>query len=933
MNHLKPKNDWIAKMQTNTSGSTVITYFDSKRAELGLVGGKGANLAKLVREGFPVPGGFIINTDAYKQFLSENDLSAKIESVLTEVDAKDTDSLENASRQIRLHFTRLEMSSTVKDEILLAYKALQSESETGNAVAVRSSATAEDLQDLSFAGQQDTYLNVIGEGNLLEAVINCWSSLWTSRAIGYRSRNNVDQLQVSLAVVVQKMVQSEASGVLFTANPLTGNRFETIIDATFGLGEALVSGQVEPDHYVISRVTHQIQTRFIGKKATAIHGLSTGGTQIEELDRSSIQALDDDQILALSDLGDKIAILYNFPQDIEWAIADKKIYILQSRPITSLFPIPERIAARPLKVFFSFAAVQGMLDPITPLGMDTLRELFAAGAAIYGIHVTRQTQNVIYNAGERLWINFTKVISNSTGRKILPYVFAMVEPSVRQALEQIVDDPQLQPGRSGISLKARLQIVRFLIPMLFNVFLNMIAPGRRRAYIVNNGENKLQLMEKLIKAINGDRWQRLYLQSDLLKNFGAKYFPATFILFVSGVASGMASWNFLNILADGSGIKQQDDSPESSHELVLNVTRGMPYNPTTEMDLRLWEMAKIIRKDKESVQYFKDYPSQILTNRYQAGDLPYTIKHEVEKFLNYYGGRGLGEIDLGRKRWAEDPQYVFETLANFLKIESMDKAPDVIFAAGSKSAEEAIEKLARQVRMRKNGWLKSRLIRFFARRVRQLMGVRESPKFFAVRLFWLIRQALITTGSEFAAAGDIEEPEDLFFMTFSELKEFANHKDNEWKKLIVARKQEYQHEMLRKQIPRLLLSDGRAFYGGVSSTNQSDQGISGSPVSPGSVSGRVRVVLNPTGAGLLPGEIMVCPGTDPSWTPLFLTAAGLVMEVGGMMTHGAVVAREYGIPAIVGVEQATTRLQTGQLVRIDGSSGQIQILDEESVSN
>jgi pyruvate,water dikinase len=254
----------------------------------------------------------------------------------------------------------------------------------------------------------------------------------------------------------------------------------------------------------------------------------------------------------------------------------------------------------------------------------------------------------------------------------------------------------------------------------------------------------------------------------------------------------------------------------------------------------------------------------------------------------------------------------------------------VVFSRGAGSAQQAISKLAAEIRKQQFGWVKSRLVRFFASRARQLMGMRESPKFFAVRMFWLVRREFLKTGLEFASAGDLEKPDDLFFLTFSELQDFASQKELDWKGLVATRRLAYQREILRKQIPRLILSDGRAFYEGVNSNDLTDESLSGSPVSPGSVSGKVRVVFNPTGAGLLPGEILVCPGTDPSWTPLFLSAAGLVMEVGGMMTHGAVVAREYGIPAIVGVDQATNRLQTGQLIRIDGSSGQIQILDEES---
>ena len=293
---------------------------------------------------------------------------------------------------------------------------------------------------------------------------------------------------------------------------------------------------------------------------------------------------------------------------------------------------------------------------------------------------------------------------------------------------------------------------------------------------MNYGEDMLRLMEKKAQSINGDRWQKLERQADLLKDFGSARFPYTFLLFVSGVAAGMASWNFLNMLVDGSAIKQQETSQDKSHDLVLQVTRGMPHNPTTEMDLMLWNMAKTIRDDQESFQLFQDLSSETLTKRYQTGELPFPIMLKVDEFINRYGGRGLGEIDLGRKRWAEDPRYVFETLANFLNIKNEDKAPDVIFSGGSRSAQQAIDKLALKVRKKKNGWIKSRLVRFFAGRARQLMGLRESPKFFAVRIFWLIWKELLITGREFAESGEIQEADDLFYLTFSELKNLQRMK-------------------------------------------------------------------------------------------------------------------------------------------------------------
>jgi pyruvate,water dikinase len=296
--------------------------------------------------------------------------------------------------------------------------------------------------------------------------------------------------------------------------------------------------------------------------------------------------------------------------------------------------------------------------------------------------------------------------------------------------------------------------------------------------------------------------------------------------------------------------------------------------------------------------------------------------------MKRYGMRGLAEIDLGQPRWREEPTSIMQILQSYLQI-SEEMAPDVLFERGAKAAELAIERLAVQARRSSGGAIKEKMVRALALRIRTVMGLRESPKFFLVRLMGIIRRELLASGDEFVAAGIIERPEDLFFLRFHELQALASHDARDWKSLIAERRGTYDRENRRKQIPRVLASDGRAFYEGLGSETDTGDGITGSPVSPGVAEGIVHVILDPRGAQLAPGEILVCPGTDPAWTPLFMAAGGLITEVGGMMTHGSVVAREYGIPAVVGVHQATTRLKDGQRIRIDGTAGKIVILEEQ----
>ncbi|HEX9118048.1 MAG TPA: PEP/pyruvate-binding domain-containing protein [Anaerolineae bacterium] len=894
----------------------------SDKATLPLVGGKGANLARLGRAGLPVPGGFLITTQAYLAYLAANELAARIADILSEAQAAGG-AFAEAAHSIREAFTHGTMPDALRDEIAAAYAGLDRPP-----VAVRSSATAEDLPDLSFAGQQDTYLNVVGEPGLLKAVVDCWSSLWTERAIAYRARNAVAQGDVALAVVVQRMVDSEASGVLFTANPLTGLRTETVIDATIGLGEALVSGRVEPDHYVVDVSTGQITARSLGAKTLSIRGQAGGGTAVVAEAAATNQALPDPQILNLASLGRRVADLYDAPQDIEWAWAGDTLYLLQARPITSLYPLPDGMAPDPLMVMFSFGGMQGMLDPVTPIGREMIRQIIVAAARLPGMRLTGQTQRAVLTAGERLWMNVTSLMRNRIGRRIIPGVISFLDPALRPEVAALMNDPRLKPGRQTISRRAVFQLARFLFPLAGNVLLNLSSPDRRRRKIVGCGEQVLDQARARCAGLSGDPKARLAQLAGLIPGFVEQQVPRAFKLFVSGVASGMASFNLLRTLAgslDRSVSGGAGGSP-TWQARALEITLGLPNNPTTEMDLALWQVSQQIRHDPTSRAAFQGRTAAELAAAYEAGTLPDAAQQAFAGFLARYGGRGLAEIDLGRPRWSEDPAHVMGVVEGYLQIGDLAQAPDAVFARRAAAAGVVATEMVAAIRQTRAGWLKSRLLRFAISRTRGLMSLRESPKFMAVRLFAIFRQELLGIGRALAEAGELDRPDDLCFLTFSDLAAYAGGDLADVRDLVAHRREVYRRELQRRQIPRLLLSDGRAYYEGIQAPAAGDGSIAGSPVSPGSAEGTVRVVLDPRHAGLLPGEIMVCPGTDPSWTPLFLTAAALVMEVGGMMTHGAVVAREYGIPAVVGVDRATQRLQTGQRVRVDGSTGQITVL-------
>ena len=900
----------------------LIIPFTSAEATLEFAGGKGANLARLARAGFPVPPGFIVSTDAYRAFVAANGLEVAIQSAVEGRSAEAGIGLEEASAAIRVAFSVGNVPAEMATAIRAAYAELGAPPAAGwvvNAppVAVRSSATAEDLPDLSFAGQQDTYLNVIDQDQLLEAVVNCWSSLWTARAIGYRLRNGITNAGAAVAVVVQTMVPSDVSGVLFTANPLTGLLSESVIDATFGLGEALVSGQVEPDHFVVNVLSGEITGRTLGAKKIATRGKAGGGVESVAQDGER-QTLSDDEIRQVVALGAKIQAEYGAPQDIEWALAGGRLSVLQSRAITSLFPVP-RVSFDPLDVWVSFAAVQGLTGPMTPLGRDAVQHFAVGAGRIFGVRLRYDQMDIFAPAGERLWIKVTGLIRHPIGRGLMNAVLGFVEPSAGQIIRPLLDDPRLGAGQGKLRLSTVWRLGRLLLLVTASALRNVLWPQKVRARFDADIEGYLRAVHI---APAGDRYGRLANVVVFLQDKVGDALPFLLPRFVALFGPGIAALAMLNRLSG-------DEAP------ALQVTRALPHNVTTEMDLALWGAAQAIHADGEAAGLFRRSDGETLARLYLDRSLPAGAQAAIGRFMDRYGMRGVGEIDLGQPRWREDPAPVMRTLQSYLEIDPAS-APDVVFARGEQAAQAAIEKLAAGARRQPGGWLRARRIRGAARDVRLRMGARESPKFFAIRLMGIARAALLEAGQEFAAAGGrlgsdraaatIDRPDDLVFLTLAELEEMARPGQRDWKPLIAERRAAYAREMRRRQVPRVLVSDGRAFYEGVGAATDTGEVITGSPVSAGVVEGLVHVVLDPHEAQLAPGEILVCPGTDPAWTPLFMVAGGLITEVGGLMTHGSVVAREYGIPAVVGVDRATQRLKSGQRVRMDGTTGRIVLL-------
>jgi hypothetical protein len=554
------------------------------RARLPVVGGKGASLARLAAAGLPVPPGFHVTTAAYAAFLAEAGLQSAILGALAGADPARPETLDAASAAIGHAFRAAALPAGIEAAVRGAYLDLPGAgSPAGPAVAVRSSATAEDLPELSFAGQHDTYLNVIGPAALLSALVDCWASLWTPRAIGYRARNVVAATDIALAVVVQQMVQSEVSGVLFTADPLSGRRNRIVIDATLGLGEALVSGRVEPDHYAVDPATGAILERRLGSKAVSVRAQAGGGTTTVAEALGGRQALPDAQISELAGLGQRIAALYGTPQDIEWAGVGGRLSILQSRPITSLFPLPEGVSAQPLQVWLSFAAVQGVLDPLTPGGHDGITAFIAAGGHMLGYGTTPANQTAFVEAAGRFFINLTPFVRNAATRPLVRGLPSVVDPGSEQAIHSLLEEPALAPVARRISVRTLRHLLPAFLPLAGRFLFSLLRPASMRTRAFRRVDELAGRFAAEMRAAPG-----LAVRLEVMDRMLAMVPPTLLSYVIPCFAPPMAMLNLLFRQARG---------VEGGRELVLEITRGLPYNVTTEMDLALWAVAQQIRAD------------------------------------------------------------------------------------------------------------------------------------------------------------------------------------------------------------------------------------------------------------------------------------------------------------------------------------------------
>jgi pyruvate,water dikinase len=890
---------------TPGDGALVVPLETLDQTSLPLGGGKAANLGELIHAGFAVPAGFCVTTAAYQL------ASTELEPLLAELAITRSDEaahLAELASAARATLLRALIPASVRQAVTSAYQTLfHGESIP---VSVRSSATAEDLPEASFAGQQDTFLNIVGIEAVLTAIQRCWASLWTDRAISYRASLGLDPRGLRLAVVVQRMVEAQVAGVLFTANPLTGKRRESVIEANPGLGEAVVSGATNPDHFVVRTATGEIVERRLGDKQVIIQAISGGGTQQMEADAHTARAcLSDAQVRTLAELGGRIEAHFGSPQDIEWALdASGQIFLLQARPITTLFPLPADAPSTDeiLRVYLSFGVQQGTYRPFTPMGISTLRLITSGFLAFMGLPPGNLLAGprFVTQAACRIYFDVAGALRTSFGRNFLIQAMEGAEIHAAASFHHLATDPRLslvKTSRRAFARAMSLLLIRSGMPWyLLQAVVSPKAADARVVRLVN------KLREAVRLADNADAAARLAAVERLLFES-----PRLLLRVSPAMLAGMQTFELAKRLLG-------DLATVSECQVVLG---GSPSNPTTRMNLALWALSEQVRTDPGSARLVQDTPAAQLAEDYHMRRLPPSFQLGLAHFLQEYGHLGVAELDLGVPRWSDDPTYVLTSLASLQPMRDPAQAPDVQLQRAQRSARAMVATLSH--RGVQQHWLRGWLVGFCLRRAHTLAGFREMTRFVVALVLARARTLLWPVGEELLQAGRLSQAEDIFFLALSEVHAALAGAD--FRVEIKERRATYTRERTRRHVPLVLLSDGTEPTVQSQDAPLASGTLQGVPASPGIVTGTARVILDPHGATLSPGEILVAPTTDPGWTPLFLQASGLVMEMGGAMAHGAIVAREYGIPAVVGVPGATERIATGMRLTVDGTAGTVAI--------
>ena len=868
----------------------VLRFDEVGKDNIPQVGGKGANLGEMVGAGLPVPPGFCITAQAYQDFLTEAGLQEPIDEILADMQPDDMEDVKTRSKMIRDLITQSAIPDAIEHQITEAYLELSRELEQPElAVAVRSSATAEDLPGASFAGQQDTFLNIRGVPSVLEHSRLCWASLWSHPAVTYRHEQGFEHDKVFLCIAVQAMIDADVAGILFTANPVNGDRDEVLVNASWGLGEAVVSGMVTPDTITVRRSEAKILDYAIGSKEMAIHYADSGG--ILEVDTTeeqrSRQALSDQQVLELAEIGGTIEQHYGSPQDIEWALFGEKWYLLQSRPITTLRDQADEYNRSMFIEIFP--------DPLSPVFASIMVPLFGSMLDFtfdyWGFRLPKD------RAAVGLYYNQPYLNKN-----YIEAAFSTLTPDVSEPLVSAITNPF---GRHGAETKRELSLP--YLRLVLNTLRFMIRFPKQMPGLIANYQDQVATLED--KSLEETSDQELI---DTVREL------------VFDDASPLVNYDFLMIAVirrnyELLGTFLEPSFGERTEELRAKLISGVTGNVTMETNKRLWDLAQTAKASPEVTRVLRETDEQEVGAALRDMPEAAPFREHLDTFLSEYGHREI-RMDIYYPTWGEDPAPVYSFVRGYLDADE-SQSPHVQQARLVEERNELTKEALASVEQGMVGrYLLSPIFRWVLHQTQLHTRERDTMHFELTRLFPLARRVLHELGQRWAQRGLIDQLDDIYFLTLAEMDEVAERQESAKDKVLEAR-QEFDAN-LRRPWPNIIRGE-EEIYQEAEITEGDLQGVAGSP---GVVSGPARVIRGPDEFGTLQrGEILVAPLTNPTWTPLFAVASAVITEVGGILSHGAIVAREYGIPAVMSVPGATVSLRDGQMITVDGNRGVVVV--------
>ena len=846
--------------------SKVVSLEQLNRDSVSVAGGKGANLGELIQQGFPVPPGFVVTARAYSDFVENWDLGAM------------------SPDQIRRQIMDEPATGPLIEEIQTCHTDLQAVINRPYVYAVRSSATAEDLGDASFAGQHDTYYYVTPD-ELPHMVKKCWTSLWSDAACSYRDSQGIDHSTVHMAVVVQLMVESDISGITFTANPVTGDSDEILTEASWGMGAAIVDGRVSPDQYTYSRPRGQLAGKRIADKKFMVPATLKADQSrlvpVPALLRRK-ETLSAQQFDTLIEWAIRSEDYFGKPQDLEWAFHGDEFYILQSRPITTLKKPEDEIPEGEYVLFKSIA--ENFTDPLLPLSQDIFLRLFPIMSIIRG----------------RIYINIKHI------RPLLP--FKMNSQQVAE-LAYLSDAGKHKPRLSFLKLLG-LGVILYLNYLIMGVFYY------RTARLPDDFMDSFRT--RFNDVVNDDSidapgaMEKLFFRSRFFEPAGNMVFivnlSAPRYVFILGVLGKLLKFWL----------------PDLRDDAASYLTSGTDGILSTDMGRRIWFLAQQARLSPRVVEIIQgNEPRDALLQLQQDPDAA-NFMQQINQFLAIHGHRTLKEFELNSVRWEEDPTPIIAMIRNYLQSDSdPTRTEQQVETQRSEFAQE-IRGALKEKFLESSFGFRWRTIEALRKAAKYYIRLRENSRFFHIMGFYAVRKKVLKIEAELLELGSLKCKDDIYYLMWPEIKALHN---GELKWLDVeTRIRERRMEFIRlakMSPPKTFGIESEEIY-----DEQDLDQIRGQGASPGEFEGIARVIMDPgIDATVLPGEVLIAPYTDPAWTPLFLTASAAVVEVGSYLSHAGTIAREYGLPCVVDAENCTERIKTGDRIIVNGSTGVVMLVD------